>query len=757
MRLFRTCVAAVALLASAAFAQSVLIHPFDADGTTLGTVVADRIAEGLDGRVDLLIPPVAAPSFVPPTPYADGFVNPLAVLAQGEIARLHGVQLLRSGAGVDVAVGGRLDADAEGLRLRLIVVDADGRTLERTVHAPDDDPSALVRQASAVVSGRLGLPVPEEADPIDMAGDDDALGRVLTLLAAGLVDDAEEVVARAEAAGPLPPRLEALRTTVADARAGRPGDDPATAAVLALLDGDDPEARLALWERLAELGAPAARVWTAALALDEGDLASADDRYAAAGAAYPYGAATEAAYLQAHERSGADARVAELVRGNDPAALVVAGLLADLAGDVELETAAYRRLGRVAPTFAYPYERLSFLAFRADDGLAAAQALAVAVELEPESDLYWTNLGWAWYLLGFWERSEAASERALELAPSQEIAAYNLGLVRARFGRLEAAMEAYETALRLDPAVNDEAIEDVDDALEARPTEASLHYVRARLHEERGERAEAAERYTRFLELGGAGDPFDVRAEDRFEALTAPLPPLEIAGDRIDLLLGGASLSGPWRPGDPLTLRFEAYTPGDALPGRIEATARLDAADADEGAEPRATGRVEVEVPSGAIGYVIDELLLDLPADLPAGGYRLTVRIDGDDDQAARATTELEVAGTPDPIRALVGRDVVLTSLETGRALFAPADADRPGAVVSSLIQELRDAAEAAEEALPTIESGRFAGLSGSALFETSGEGEVRDFLAFLAADGVHDARLTFVDAYAQWAVDGAP
>jgi hypothetical protein len=432
----------------------------------------------------------------------------------------------------------------------------------------------------------------------------------------------------------------------------------------------------------------------------------------------------------------------------------VAALLADLGSDVQLERRALQGLARAAPTFAWPFERLSYLAFDDGDGLAAARALAVAVELVPDSDLYWTNLGWAWYLLGFWDRSEAASERALELDAGAYIAAYNLGLVRARFGRLDEAMPPYERALAADPEVDDEALADVERALEARPDEAALHYVLARLYEAEGRRDEAAGAYARYLELGGWGAPYDAAAERRVEALTAPPPPLQIGQERLDLLLGGEPAPLPLRPGDPVGLRFELVTPGEALPTRVTVRAQVVPAGSDA---PVAETELPVEVPPDAIGYVVEEVGVELPTDLEAGPVRIRVEALGAGDQRVAVARTVEVAGAPAPLRRLVGRGVVLTGLASGRPLFDAGDVGREDAVVASLVQELRDAAEAAEETLPVVESGRFAGLSGGALFETSDARDVRDFLAFLVGDGVAEARLTFVDAYAQWALDGAP
>ena len=181
-------------LAGAANGQAVLVHPFLSDGSLLGSVVADRVAVALEPEAELVVGPAAAPAVVPPFPYADGYVNPLAVLEPGGVAGLHGAALLQAGAGVDLAVSGRVSADAQGLRLDLVAAAKDGSTLATTLRAAEDAPHELARRAAALIAGRLGLSLPADPAPIDMAGADDALGRVLTLLAGGLVDDAQALL-----------------------------------------------------------------------------------------------------------------------------------------------------------------------------------------------------------------------------------------------------------------------------------------------------------------------------------------------------------------------------------------------------------------------------------------------------------------------------------------------------------------------------------------------------------------------------------
>ena len=162
-------------------------------------------------------------------------------------------------------------------------------------------------------------------------------------------------------------------------------------------------------------------------------------------------------------------------------------------------------------------------------------------------------------------------------------------------------------------------------------------------------------------------------------------------------------------------------------------------------------------MPTGAIGYVVDVLRIDVPADLPAGAYVLDVVARGDGLEAA-ATRDVVVEGVANAFRRLVGRGLVPTALESGLALVSERDlALGDAALLDRLVRELQVAAPAAGDVLPAIEEGRFAGLDGGEAFAASGPDDVADFLAHLIASGARDASFAFVDAYAQWVVDGAP
>jgi hypothetical protein len=164
-----------------------------------------------------------------------------------------------------------------------------------------------------------------------------------------------------------------------------------------------------------------------------------------------------------------------------------------------------------------------------------------------------------------------------------------------------------------------------------------------------------------------------------------------------------------------------------------------------------------VDVPTGAIGYVLDLLEIELPEALPAGDYTLVVVASGDG-QEARVTREIGVAGEADRVRRLVGRGLVPTTLETGQDLISARDLGvAPATVWARWIDELRATAALAEEALPVASDGRFADMSGGEVFAAVGEADVVDFVDHLLASGASRSTFALADAFAQWVLDGTP
>ena len=758
----------VLALLGAAVAAPLAVHPFQSQDPALGMIVADRVAEALG---DGVIGPAATPALVAPIIAPDGFVSPTVFVDDPGLAGRNAAWLLRGATGVDAAVTGSLRAEGDELVLRL---EADVRGQERraVLRGERDDPGALAHRAAVLVAtwtGRSAAP----SDAIDMAGVDGAVGRALGLVAAGLPRDALATLDQAEAEAPLRERAGVLQRILQDAVEGSGGVDGADdlnalalRAVVALNLGDLPEAGV-MFGRLGAAGVPVGDVWDGVIAYNEGaqiEAAAAFDR-AAADPAFDAGLAARAAYRhttggpEGVAGVGSDLDTLAARPGASAGGLLMGVVAANLAGDAAREDALAARLERAAPFLTFSFERRSFLAFDRDDALGAATALAVAIELASESDLYWTNYGWALYLLGFMERSEAASRRALALDPGQVIARYNLGLVEVVTDRLDDALATYREALRFDPRVEPEAIVDLIDAEALYPDAIGVPFALGELEAARGEREAAAAAFERYALLATArathpaADPARVReANERAAALRAPLPPIAIEGG-VDVRLGRR---GPVvetaQPGDPLVVGFEVSTIGDALPRVLGLRASLEDADGIV----LATAEREVDVPMGAIGFVVEVARLELPDPLMAGRYTLVVRASGDGLEA-EAVRGLEVAGAADVVRRLVGRDVGLLALETEQALYAPRDVAQASVVVARLLAELQVAAPIAEEVLPSIDIGRFAGTSGGEAFAASDEGDVVDFLRFVLAEGAADTSFTFVDGYAEWVLQGAP
>lgn len=778
----RPLLAAVAFtLFATAWAQTLAVYPFDSQETLLGVAVADEIAAAFASGAVVLGPEVT-PGAIPPLVVEGGFLSVGRLAGPLAMTGPAGADLVRTSTGVDVAATGRLEVLDDALALRLFVASADG-SRQVTLRADVGRPDRLVALAVRVLEGDLGLRVgsmPVPAAPWDAEGAYGEYARGVALIGAGLVPEGGDALEQAVAGAGAPPRASEM---LADVRAvlagdatlagGDAGDEHGTeagrrATRRALLSVgtvtlDEPLAFAAFEQMRAATTGVLADLWLGVLAANVNDRVGAMAVFDEAAAVSSYARTVRASFLLSRGDDQAATDDLDAVTALGPAAgsaaLLGASLVANVASDPTRERAALEALSVASPYLAYAFERLSYLAFDRDDAQAAAEALAVAVELEPESDLYWTNLGWAYYLLGFVDDSEAASLRALDLDGSQYIAAYNLGLARAVTGRLAEAMRAYEQAMRFDGGIDDEAVHDLENARLLYPGVAPVEFALATLYEAEGRRSDAAGAYQRFLRLARAdeaafGDDLDV-ARERFDALSAPPPPLEILGGvRVTLGVRGVDAS-PYHPGDPIYPSFELSTPGDALPARVLARVSLwtDAAAADA----LLVVEREVALPSGAVGFVVDDIELALPEDLAAGTYLLRVGADAGEGQQVAAETVVEVAGSAQALRRLIGRGVVLTGLQSGAPLYGRADLADPDVAVLRLVQELRATADAAEGALPAIEGGRFAGMSGGEAFRASEPDAVRDFLAYLAASDIQSGRFTFVDAYAQWLLDGTP
>lgn len=755
-------------------AQSLVIFPLESQDVLLGVAVADRLTEALQDETDLeVFGPDVAPALAPPITTRDGFINLVDFIDRGAdtsiISTRSGAALVQDLLGAEAVLTGQLSFEEATLNAQFFLATEDGAS-SFGVSAPEDDPGLLANKALAVLAGRLGVARPALDEVIDLSSPYGEYVRAVALSGLGLLDEAATVLAELS-----PEELEAdgriadLVNDIEAVRTGEPGSDTARMAALSLaLNPLDEDLALQYFEAFdAETDLPVVQTWLATLYTSDNKLDEAEAAFAVAADAYAFGEVAQDVYRATRED---DLSSLERLQESDlVSAQLSASIIANLLGDTGLEKTALRRLSRSLPSYAYPFERLSFIAFDEDDPLSAATALAAAVRLEPDSDLYWTNLGWSYYLLGLYDQSEEASVRAVTLDPTQYIALYNLGLAQVVQGRLEEAIEVYDEAIEIDgnvqdteiqqgirsagdTGVQDAAIEDLENALEQNPDEPAIHFALATLLEAEGRRDAAAEQFDLYLQASAA-PPLADRARARLEALRAPLPPIEISPS-AELGLGLDLLNAaPYHPGDRVYPSFELFTPGSELPKQVTVDVSLLA-----GGDVVTSASREVDIPRNAIGYIVNTIGIDLPTDLAAGDYELVVTAQASENRVAEASLALSVSGQPERLRQLVGRDIRMVDLASGSPLYSEADLGRSDDVlVSSLLEELLSSASAAEEALPEVSTGRFEGFSGGDLFRESSAEDVQDFLDYLLSQNTSDATFGFVDAYAQWALDGAP
>lgn len=723
-------------------AVNLVVYPFDSEDPVLGTAVAHAVAEAFAAE-HVVYGPTVAPTLVPPFLVDGGFYNPAGFYA--DITGLGATSMLQSATGAAVALNGFV-YDVDGLLVLELEMAHPGGLESMTLQASSGNPGELAARAVGVTASLLNAERIPAVPEIDLAGV--AGARAEAIYSAGVPGGLETawellqnpILASDSFSLQLLEAIEALQ-------AGTDAGDPVLLATLSLNTAGLDEARSAAYfDRLnLESGLPTFRLWQAMLLASSGASAAADAAFDAA-AVFPYGTAARHAWNEAP----AEVIAAELPTADGPS-LIVYSVMARTMGETELEKDALRRLTRLDPWQVWAFERLSFIAFDQDEALAAGQALAVAVRLQPDSDLYWTNLGWAQYLLGLLEQSEESSMRATLLASQQYIAHYNLGLVRTVTGRLAQAIEAYDTALRHDPAVDEAAIDDLENALSLYPAEPAVHYSLGYLLEAAGERSRASRQYSSYVRRVNQGE-FADRARSRIVQLEAPAPELQLPGG-VRVFLGSALETGAdLQAGDPLRPSFEVYTPGEALPTNLQIVFSLHGA-----AEELAVSEHELTLPPQTVGFVIDGLLYGLPADLMPGDYDLRVTVLASEDRQVSSEVPISVSERTDPLRALFGYGVVLQSIETGGPLFDRQDLGNWPQSLAVLQHELELARTAADEVLPSVETGRFAGLSAGAAFDATTEADLQDFLDYIAHPDLQGSSFVFVDTYAQWLLDGAP
>ena len=743
------------LLSALATAQGprFAVFPFVSSDPRLGVAVADRLTHAVAGPN---IPPELALSLVPPLLLQEGVLSPLELLGSQGTGSRFGASLLRELLDVETAVTGRVRLAAGGLELELFIA-RDGEARNFIFLAPEAFPERLVAQARGALRAYAGLtPLPDARLGIDLSSPYGTFVDGLLALGGGFPEEAAPLLSRAGAALRAEPRWAARAAALGAVQAGRADARarfPLLAAAVSL--NTEPFDAAAVTQAFAASDTELAALWGAILAAQGDDVAAAQQGFTALTS--PLGQVEGLLY---RFRTEADADVLTrdlqgLVAAEPDALGVLLGglFLAQGLEDVDLEADLASRLTDLAPTFAYPYERLSQRAFDQDDPAAAAAALRTASRLEPQVDLYWTNLGWAYYLLGVLGESETASVRALELNPDEFIARYNLGLVQVVTGRLEPALATYaaalESDLRGDNEIDPAAILDLQDALALYPDAPGVHYALGTLLELRGDLRPAALQFERFARRGRGPRVQQAWAQARL--LRAPPPPLTITPGAV-VGVGPDALTLPdYLPGDQLTARFEVSTPGDALPTPLEVRLTLTGPDGAVIAETSRTERGALPANTVAVELAA---ALAVPDDAVPGRYRLGIdtRARG---QVGRAEVPLTLAARPPTLaRRLVGRGVTLRDLGGGPLYAGPDVPD--DTLLRTLVGELERAAEVGAEGLPEVTSGRFAGRGGATLLSSSRARDVRDFLRFLLA-AAPNTDGGFADLYLRWAQQGAP
>lgn len=749
-------------------AQSVLvIYPFDDQGDyTVGTLVADAVATAFEETDDLVFGPDLAPSALPPMWVPSGFVSVTRLTAEHDMFALSGAQILQGALQANLAVTGALTTATDTITLTLYYATPNG-TGTRSFTAEHGDYDRLVRFAIATIAEHGFTPDYSATYRLNDRFDDLAFAPLLFALtnsdavgAAHLAQQLADEPASSDAA--TAKRTETLINAAQGTGASELGQWRAAFNGLnagTVSDEDLAHEFLTLASHTS--GDNVALLWAALLHISAGDDDAATRLLTRFDLTYPFARQIARNFLfHSSERSVDAYSLLDWfgpLEDLDVAGTFVTSAAAFDIGTSEFEALVAEQLTRQAPFLSWGFEQWSFAAFDMNDGLLAASILAAAVEVQPDSALFWTNLGWAYYLLGNLEATITTSQTATELPDSSEVPHYNLGLANAVLNNFDEAYDAYLNALGYG-GVHAASFEDLVAARDTYPNSAGVAFFLAFLAQEDGQRDVASAEFERFLTfetLDDSWQPFQAYAEERLVALHAP--PAEIViepGFALHLGVLG-SMSTTFHPGDAVAPIFELTTPGFELPRAVELAVNVLY---EGGVVYEVTYPGTLAIPEGAVGFVIDDLSFTLDPGLPAGMYELELIVTGDSGQTTVAGTALEIVGNVDVHRVLFSHNVQFLGLESGRWLNTEAALKNTDTLVRTYLADLALVIDEATDVIPHIDSGRYRGLTGGEAFAQASAEDITDFLAWVITNpDYHDFQAMFVDLFAEWVMNGTP
>ena len=155
----------------------------------------------------------------------------------------------------------------------------------------------------------------------------------------------------------------------------------------------------------------------------------------------------------------------------------------------------------------------------------AAQAYQGSVQAEPRG-LSFGNLGWMYFLLGQYDRAEAASQRALRMDGTLHYVRLNLGLTFLVRGQEDDAYEAYRTVILAQPGADalDGGIDDLRWLLRDHPKAYPFgDLMLGLLARAKGDRVLAQRELGRFLAGRPSGARWQRLAQQALHSLDSPV------------------------------------------------------------------------------------------------------------------------------------------------------------------------------------------------------------------------------------------